>query len=215
LTTINTYYKSSKVTAGSLWCLKERVINSLLVAKRTTLLLLEKMKKRYLILPLIILISILCYYWLGGFKSIDKTVIDQPKVYIYGTYYEGIIGSDTLQQLFMQAREMVEKENNLRAVAIAYYGETNEETGAVKNFIGVEIGKGDLFDFPDNWELRSFSRLKSVKGCIEANVLAMPTPDDMLQELKTYAYEQSISTDSIFIEFYAGPNNLCVELLGK
>lgn len=172
------------------------------------------MKKRYLILLLIILISLIGYYFLGGFKSIDKSVVDQPEVYIYGTYYEGIIGSDTLQNLFMQAREMVEKNDKYKAVAIAYYGETNKETGAVKNFIGVQVNKNEEIGIPNKWEIRSFERNKSIKGCIEANVLAMPTPDDMLQELINYAEEQSIVSDSIFIEYYAGPNNLCVELLG-
>ncbi len=173
------------------------------------------MKKGYLILLLIIIISIISYYLLGGFKSINKSIIAPSEVYIYGTYYEGIIGSDTLQELFMQAREIVEKESEISAVAIAYFGATNEETGAVKNFIGVQVGGNNSLVLPKEWELRSFIRNKSVKGCIEANVLAMPTPDDMLQELKNYAEEQSIATDSIFVEYYAGPNNLCVELLGK
>lgn len=173
------------------------------------------MKKRYLIVLLIILISFISYYWLGGFNSIDKSVVDQVEVNIYGTYFEGIIGSDTLQNLFMQAREIVEIDSKISAVAIVYYGETNEETGAVKNFIGVKVDKNNIAELPKQWELRSFKKDKSIKGCIEANVLAMPTPDDMLNDLKTYAKEQSILTDSIFIEYYAGPNNLCVELLAK
>jgi hypothetical protein len=43
----------------------------------------------------------------------------------------------------------------------------------------------------------------------------MPTPDDMLSNLKEYSYENKIEPDSIFIEYYSGPNNLCVELLSK
>ncbi len=138
-----------------------------------------------------------------------------PIIHIYGTYYEGTIGSDTLQDLFMQSRGIVEKNNEIRAVAIVYLGETNEKTGAVKNFVGVQLNDEDTFGLPERWEMRIFNSSKSVKGCIEANVLVMPTPDDMLQELKNFAEKQSISTDTIFIEYYAGPNNLCVELLGK
>lgn len=170
-------------------------------------------KALFIIVPLIIII-IIAYAFLGGFKEVDKSVEESVLVHIAGTEYIGKIGSDSLQNLFMQAKGLVESEETATSIAIAYYGEANEITGAIHNFIGVQVGDEPIYKMPADWEIRTFKRPTSVKGCIEANVLAMPTPDDMLQDLKVYATENSIAVDSVFIEFYPGPNQLCVQLLG-
>lgn len=172
------------------------------------------MKKIYLILFLIISLSLVAYYFLGGFKVVEKSIITSSTNNIVGTYYEGKIGSDTLQQLFIQAKEIVEADEHAIAVAIVYYGETNPATGQVKNFIGYTTTNGLSEKSPLGWELRKFQSSLSVQGCIEANPLAMPTPEDMLENLRNYAAENEIATGEIFIEYYRGPNNLCVELMG-
>jgi len=172
------------------------------------------MKKALLIIIPVIVLSIVIYALLGGFKSIEKSVEENPLIHIAGTEYSGTVGSDSLQMLFMQAKKLVESEETATSIAIAYYGEADTKTGAVENFIGVVVGDDPIYEMPNNWEIKPFKRNQSVKGCIEANVLAMPTPDDMLEELKLYAEEQSFATDSIFIEYYPGPSQLCVELLG-
>ncbi len=170
--------------------------------------------KKYIIISSILLLTVLIYFILGGFKSIDKNLKENTETQILGVFYKGIIGSDSLQNLFMQARNIAETEANATSIAIVYYGDTNPETGAVNNFIGVTV-EDKLSRKPEKWEYRVFKAEKSVKGCIEANVLAMPTPEDMLEELREYAKEKNMKADSVFIEYYLGPNNLCVELLGK
>ena len=172
------------------------------------------MKKALLILIPLLLLSIIIYWFLGGFKSIEKSIEESPLIHIAGTEYRGEVGSDSLQMLFMQSKKLVESEATASSIALVYYGEAEQKTGAVRNFIGVVVGDEPIYDMPESWEIKTFKRSKSVKGCIEANVLAMPTPDDMLEELKVFAEEKNIATDSIFIEFYPGPNQLCVELLG-
>lgn len=173
------------------------------------------MKKALYIVTTIVVVSVIIYAVLGGFKEIEKSIEKDVLVHIAGTEYQGKIGSDSLQMLFMQAKDLVESEATATAIAIAYYGEADTKTGAVHNFIGVEVGDEMIYQMPENWEIKTFERSTSVKGCVEANVLAMPTPDDMLQDLKSYAQEKSIEVDSMFIEFYPGPNQLCVQLLGK
>jgi hypothetical protein len=172
------------------------------------------MKKALYIVIGLIIVSLIAYALLGGFKEVDKSLEEDVVVHIAGLEYQGEIGSDSLQTLFMQAKELVESEATATAIAIAYYGEADTKTGAVHNFIGVAIGDEMIYEMPTGWEIKTFTRSTSVKGCIEANVLAMPTPDDMLQELKMYAIEKEVAVDSMFIEFYPGPNQLCVQLLG-
>ncbi|GAA5034627.1 hypothetical protein GCM10011506_29410 [Marivirga lumbricoides] len=173
------------------------------------------MNKKFVILGLILLLAVIIYYWLGGFKSIRKEIIKDTNITVLGFYYEGKIGSDSLQNLFEQARQLVLKEEYAKSIALVYYGEPNENTGEVKNFIGVQTDNTAIKAKPYNWEYRKFKRNKSIMGCIEANVLAMPTPDDMVSELKSFALENEVALDSIFIEYYRGPNNVCVELLSK
>lgn len=170
-------------------------------------------KALYIIIPLIV-ISVIIYAFLGGFKTVEKSIEEDVLVHIAGTEYIGKVGSDSLQMLFMQARNLVESEATASSIAIVYYGEADSKTAAVHNFIGVEVGDEPIYKMPNDWEIRTFKRPTSVKGCIEANVLAMPTPDDMLQDLKLYAKEKKMAADSLFIEFYPGPNQLCVQLLG-
>lgn len=171
-------------------------------------------KALYIIIPLLI-ISVVIYAVLGGFKEVEKSIENDFLVHIAGTEYKGKVGSDSLQALFMQAKDLVESEATAISITIAYFGEADTKTGAVHNFIGVELEDEPNFKMPKDWEIRTFKRSKSVKGYIEANVLAMPTPDDMLQDLKLFAKEQNIAVDSVFIEFYLGPNQLCVQLLGE
>jgi len=171
-------------------------------------------KAAYIIIPLVI-ISVIIYAILGGFKEITKSKETDLLIHIAGTEYIGKVGSDSLQLLFMQAKNLVESEETATAIAIAYFGEADTKTGQVHNFIGIAVGEEPIYDMPKGWEIKTFKRPVSVRGCIEASVLAMPTPDDMLQELKEYSKEQQIEVDSIFIELYPGPNQLCVELLGK
>lgn len=151
---------------------------------------------------------------MGGFREVEKSIEEDMLVHIAGTEYIGKVGSDSLGMLFMQAKDLVESEATATAIAIVYYGEADTKTGAVHNFIGVAIGDEMIYDMPKGWEIKTFERSASVKGCIEANVLAMPTPDDMLQELKMYAIDKNMAVDSMFIELYPGPNQLCVQLLG-
>ncbi|MBK6266502.1 hypothetical protein JKA74_15765 [Marivirga sp. S37H4] len=171
--------------------------------------------KKYIIVASIIILAILIYYILGGFKPVEKALVENTSIRILGTHYEGEIGSDSLQKLFMQARGLVETEANATSIAIAYFGEANTESGQVSNFIGANVTGQIKGSTPDYWEYKNFTAPKSVKGCIEANILVMPTPEDMLDELKHFASEQEVSADTVFVEFYSGPNNLCVELLGK
>jgi hypothetical protein len=172
------------------------------------------MKKAFGVIVLIIVLSIISYAFLGGFKSIEKSVENKPLIHIAGTEYKGKIGSDSLQILFMQSKDLVESEETATSIAIVYYGEADSKSGAVHNFVGVVVGDKPVYQMPANWEIKTFKKNNSVKGCIEANVLAMPTPEDMLEELKSFAKEKNLETDSIFIEYYPGPNQLCVELLG-
>lgn len=172
------------------------------------------MKKALLIITALIIVSIIAYAILGGFKEVEKSIEEDVLVHIAGTEYKGEIGSDSLQMLFMQAKDLVETETTATSIAIVYYGEADSKTGMVHNFIGVTVGDEKVYNMPKNWEIKTFKRATSVKGCIEANVLAMPTPDDMLQELKMHAIDEKVAVDSMFIEFYPGPNQLCVQLLG-
>ncbi|WKK76138.1 hypothetical protein QYS49_01625 [Marivirga salinae] len=172
------------------------------------------MKKTLIVIIALIIVSLIAYAILGGFKEVEKSIEEDVLVHIAGTEYQGKIGSDSLQMLFMQAKELVESEATATAIAIAYYGEADDKTGAVHNFIGVEVGDEMIYEMPKDWEIKTFKRSTSVKGCIEANVLAMPTPDDMLQELKMFAIDKNVAVDSMFIELYPGPNQLCVQLLG-
>lgn len=172
------------------------------------------MRKALYVIVALFIISLIVYAFLGGFKEVEKSVEEDVLVHIAGTEYKGKVGSDSLGMLFMQAKGLVESEATATAIAIVYYGEADTKTGAVHNFIGVAIGDEMIYEMPDGWEIKTFERSTAVKGCIEANVLAMPTPDDMLQELKMFAIDKSLAVDSMFIELYPGPNQLCVQLLG-
>ena len=172
-------------------------------------------KKLFITLAILITISTVVYAILGGFKSADQTINNKPLIYIYGKEIKSTLGSDSLKNAFMKARDLVEKESEASAIAIVYYGEANEETGEVFNFIGTLLKESNTTLKIEDWAVRKLEAPNSVKACIEANVLVMPTPDDMLSNLKEYSYENKIEHDSIFIEYYSGPNNLCVELLSK
>ncbi|PTB90774.1 hypothetical protein C9994_16800, partial [Marivirga lumbricoides] len=87
------------------------------------------MNKKFVILGLILLLAVIIYYWLGGFKSIRKEIIKDTNITVLGFYYEGKIGSDSLQNLFEQARQLVLKEEYAKSIALVYYGEPNENTG--------------------------------------------------------------------------------------
>jgi len=173
------------------------------------------MKKLLVVVIILVGVSVLSYALLGGFKSLEVQVQTNPETLILGIAYSGKINSDSLQNLFMEARDIVENSPEASAIAIAYYGEANEETGMVNNFIGVELSANKTDLTHKDWKIRRFNAQNSVTGCISANILVMPTPEDMLTELRTFSKEQQLQSDTVFIEYYKGPNDLCVELLAK
>ncbi len=172
-------------------------------------------KKILLVIIVLLVISAIAYTILGGFKPLSMSITENTTTHIVGKYFKGKMASDTLQDIFLQAREIVENHEEVTAIAIAYYGEVDEETGLVTNFIGFKTDGGLPSYSPEGWTLRTFEAPKSVKACIEANILVMPTPEDMQDKLRKYSAENDIKPDSIFIEYYTGPSNLCVELLSK
>ena len=171
------------------------------------------MSKKLIITVLSIgLIALISYYLLGGFNKATYTVETKDTIEVYGVYYEGKIGSDTLREYFTQARTLVEENEQIEDIVIVYYGDVNPNNGQVRNFIGVNSNGNELNTF-EGWSNRAVKSEASVKACIEANPLAMPTPEDMLSELKEMALQKRLKPDTVFIEYYSGPNNLCVELL--
>lgn len=173
------------------------------------------MKKRHwaaVAVPLFLLAIAIIYIALGGTNEVKKSVLEKPSYTLYGQYYDGKVGADTLQMLFMDAVELVEANESLDEVVMVYFGQANEDTGEVHNFVGVEAD--DKIKMPSDWEALSLSAKQSVMGCIEANPIVMPTPASMHEELTAYAVEQQITLDTLFMERYKGPNNVCVEILG-
>lgn len=119
---------------------------------------------------------------------------------VYGSTIRERYNSDSLEEQFFKAREMISKGQDL---VVVNYHELAEDT--VHQLIGISGTETKA-----GWQKRSF-RGDYIKTIIDAHNLVMPTPGQVRGQAVDYAKSQSKSINEDYtIELYEAENALVV-----
>lgn len=172
------------------------------------------MLKRFLIGlgTLLVIVAVIFYYKMGGSQDLKFKKAILPAFYVVGNYFEGRYNDPEIKKLFFNAKERAEQEASA-ALTVINYG-TNEDGTLVRQF----IGSGSLQKpehIPDHLELRSLPRHEAIFTEIVAHNVVMPTPEEVLEEAKLFAWEKDYKLDTLSYETYISDRELKVTFLLK
>lgn len=140
----------------------------------------------------VIFISIIVYYYLGGFNPVSFTT-SVKDINIYGHSFHGKYDDDTLEVFFNDARKLALENENRQLVVVDYFM-TSEDS--VKQFIGV-ISK-DSIHLPS----LILKGVKMVQAVITVSPLVRPHPMTIREKAQSYAKSIHLTLDGFAIEIY-------------
>jgi hypothetical protein len=167
------------------------------------------MNKRNIIIifiPLMLIILISTYVWLGGLAEIEWQVEKEAKILMVGKFYEGKHGDAFIRETYLDMRERIKNESISGTLSIAYYGHPEEESEEVINFIGAIVT--DSTAIPEGYELRLFKSPIIMKAILQSHNIVLPNPTTVYKKASAKASELGYALDSIYFENYHSNTHL-------
>lgn len=168
------------------------------------------MKKVGIAVLIISLVSLVAYYFLGGFEQPVISLKAAEGSAYHGRWFEGRIKNDSVRIIFEAARDYAGQHGD--AVAIHYPEEIQKVSDTLRQFIGVwqetQGGQG----YPTGFE--PFSQEPSVSYIsvlLTQHPMVMPAPDEIREMARAFAERQNLYLRSGSTELYYPDNQ--VEIL--
>ncbi len=173
-------------------------------------------KKIYIAVMVIGLVTFALYYFLGGFKEITVNESGPLSFRVIGTYFYGKYDDHQLERNFKQARDMIlERGINGELCVVTYQPDTLKEN-MVSQFIGVALNpgeplSGDLINkSPKGIAIRTFNSEAGAKVFLDLHPIAKPNPEEVQGKLKEFGNSKNWKDDGYFIELYYQDNTTAV-----
>ena len=164
----------------------------------------------FVIVPLGLL-TLLGYYWLGGFNSMTIEVVQQPARPVVGKHYQGRYGDLALSKIFVQARQLQEGGTLPGLLTVVNLDRTSASEQSVNQFIGITLAAPPE-TVPEGYQVDTLPAGAYLRGILPANSLVMPPPKAVNQQLLDYAREHQLSVSGLSIEFYQASDTLWIEM---
>lgn len=159
------------------------------------------------------ILTLLGYYYLGGFTGRELEVVEVNDYRLMGKRYFGRLDNPALEDVFYEVRSQAESGAPSGTLAIVVLKEPETGKDSVEQFIGILLDQPAQASLPQGWELFTIEANRAVRNTIRAHNLVMPRPKEIRDEIEEYAREQQLPlrTD-ITIEKYLGERHLEVEV---
>jgi hypothetical protein len=166
------------------------------------------MKKSFFI-PLsilLILLAMVFYHQLGGFKSIviEKKAFEELK--LKGINFKGLPSDPALELAFKTVQDKA-NQDPFSPFYVIYHQEPAGKTDTLQVFVGLA---DDNKNTDPNWENLNFFQEAALFVELEIHPLVMPSPSKIKKELKKYAQSQQLLISEPFIEKIQGKNKITV-----
>jgi len=171
-----------------------------------------KFKNLILIAGLILAISGITYYYLGGLNDVKYSIQPASTYNLIGKEYSGGNNSILLESIFDQTKELLDSTYPEGIVVIVNdESQYDDEYNKVWYYIGI-ILNAPASQLPEGYTARTFDTKKVIRANIEAHNLVMPKPEavrngavDLAEkeglELSQYSIEKYVSEGVIEIDF--------------
>ena len=164
----------------------------------------------FVVLPLGVL-SLLGYYWLGGFNEIKMAVVEAPVRPLVGKAYQGQYGDLALRKVFVQAQRLLASDSVAGTLLVVNLDSASAGGKQVNQFIGIAL-TAPADSLPPGYQHDTLTAGTYLRAQVTAHPLAQPRPRTINERLSTYAAEHDITVSGLPIEFYRAPDTLWVEM---
>lgn len=154
-------------------------------------------KKLGLVLSVLVLVLLLAYYWLGGFRAIEVSSLPCQEIELAGILYEGTPQDERLGESFKKIERLI-GQNPGKSLHTVYYVEPAGKLDTMKVFVGLE--KKGIDDGSVGLEHLSFSCKESIVARLSAHRFVMPGPLTVKKKIQEYANENGLEIEGIFID---------------
>lgn len=165
---------------------------------------------RYVLLPLSLL-TLLGYYWLGGFNEIEIAVVEKPVRPVVGKVYQGQYGDLALRKIFVQAQRLLASDSVTGTLLVVNLDSASAGGKQVNQFIGIALS-APFNSLPSGYQRDTLAAGTYLRARVAAHPLAQPRPGTINERLSAYAAEHDITVSGLPIEFYRAPDTLWVEM---
>lgn len=160
------------------------------------------------------ILTLLGYYYLGGFTSRDLEVVEVNNYQLVGKHYQGKLDNPALEEIFYEVRHQAESGAPSGTLSIVVLKEPETGKDLVDQFIGILLDSpAEEVNLPDGWESMTIEAKRAVRATIRSHNLVMPKPYVIRNEIEEFAQEQQLllRTD-VTIEKYLGERHLEIEV---
>jgi hypothetical protein len=150
----------------------------------------------------VLLAGIVINYSLGGFKSIEPSLVSNDKTTIYGFLYEGGHSSDSLNNQIALLRDILNGSNTGGTLTIVNYIQPRlEKRGVIRQFIGIEW-KDNSKHTIISLDTLTIPGYNGLQFRIPIRPLVMPSPERLKKLANAAATEMEANLMDFSIEQY-------------
>lgn len=159
------------------------------------------------------IITLVGYYYLGGFKGRTLDVVEVDDYQLTGKRYYGRLDSPALEDIFYEVRSQAQSGRLEGTLVIVVFKEPENEKDSVDQFIGILLDQPAESGLPEGWESFTIEANRAVRNTIRSHNLVMPKPNVIRDEIEEYAQEQQLPLrKDVTIEKYLGERHLEIEV---
>jgi len=172
-----------------------------------------KFKNLILIAGLILAISAITYYFLGGTNDVKYSIQPASTYNLIGKEYSGGNNSILLESIFDQTKELLDSTYPQGILVIVNdEDQYDDEYNKVWYYIGI-IPNASISQLPEGYSLRKFDSKKVVRANIEAHNLVMPKPGKVRKEAIDLAEKEGLELSRYSIEKYVSEGVIEIDFL--
>ena len=157
------------------------------------------MKKFLLIAALVAFAGIIINYTLGGFKTIEPSLVSVDEAVVYGRFYEGSYKSEALSELVDELRAEQVNSNNGILTIVNYHQEEYEKRGTIKQFVGIIWKERPASTRYDTLVIPAYN---AAQFRLQVKPLVMPSPKKLNNLAEDFAITMESTLQGISIEQY-------------
>jgi effector-binding domain-containing protein len=159
----------------------------------------------------ILLVLLIFYYYLGGFKDTQLSLVETDSYVVAGYEYIGLYKEEALQDLFFQVSDLVDSGKLAGTVTVVNYQFQDLKRDSVHQLIGVQLSELPSA-MPEGMSVDTIPASCAVRAIIQAHPLVMPHPEETQQRIIDFAQDQSLELNSMVLERYIGQEKIWVDI---
>lgn len=159
------------------------------------------------------ILTLLGYYYLGGFTGRTLDVVEVSDYRLMGRRYQGKLDNPALEDIFYEVRGQAQSGTPEGTMTIVVLREPETGKDSVDQFIGILLDQPEEASLPEGWERFVIEADGAVRNTIRSHNLVMPKPNVIRDEIEEYARAQQLPLrEGLTIEKYLGERHLEVEV---